>query len=151
MKIISIKFSKTGGKSYDYLLVNPKGVVIDNNRPLRMPNGASPRGVYYKEVFVEKISEKEVLPGWVTTQIVLEADNICQTERLAAAKIEELKTPKPKTVKTSETAATKAVENPKPKKTGLDRIPKNSSFSQRTTKRIRKIILEEMHKKYNLV
>ena len=71
MVIIDIQFSRAGGKTYKYLLVNPKGLKIDKEKPLVEEMGASMTGIYGRELYPIAVHKVDSLPAIVTSQIVL--------------------------------------------------------------------------------
>lgn len=72
MKVITVKFAD-GGKNYDYLLLNPKGVIIDSSQQLRECHGCTSSGPCYTYLHVCAIYEVDYLPSWVTSQMVLDS------------------------------------------------------------------------------
>lgn len=95
MYVLTIKFNPTATKTYDYLLVNPKGVAIDNGRPLRKMVGATRSGASWQELTIVDKTKMDVLPDWVTARIVLDENNQCTTEAISAEHLTVLRRKKP--------------------------------------------------------
>ncbi len=101
MYILSVKFGVNSPKTYDYLYVNPKGVAVDSSRPLRVSYGATKAGLSCKSLIVVKKTRMDILPDWVTAQIVVDEDNLCTTEKISAKHVEILRSNKPRTTTSS--------------------------------------------------
>lgn len=108
MYILSVKFGANASKTYDYLYVNPKGVSVDSSRPLRVFSGTTKAGLSYKSLIVVKKTRMDILPDWVTAQIVVAEDNLCTTEKISAKHLEILRVNRPKTVSKKQKVAKKS-------------------------------------------
>ena len=98
MQIITVQFA-AGAKTYDYLLLNPRGCKINASQPLKYITGCDHRGMRYQQLTVVQQRSVTVLPSWVTSEIVLQGKN-----EVIIQKIINPKTPTETTVITKKVA-----------------------------------------------
>jgi hypothetical protein len=124
--IITIKFSKDKGKSYQYLLINPNHYKIDKDKPLVYTKGAS-YGKFEKVcIYPIEVQRVDSLPSIVTSQIrLLDEDNNIIVERIGKLVTLTKTTEKSKTLDKPKTES-----EPKVSKTTkvLDELKKCSSW-----------------------
>lgn len=83
MIIITIKFNKDKGKSYQYLLINPNHYKIDKEKPLVYTKGASYGKFEKVYIYPTDVQRADSLPKIVTSQIrLLDEDNNIIVEKI---------------------------------------------------------------------
>ncbi len=121
MYILSIQFSSSA-KTYDYLFVNPKNVAMNLKRPLKVVNGANESA--WKEIRIVGKKRINALPGYVTSQIVIDEGNVCVLEKIKASHVGTLSLPK------------KTEEKTNPGKTDADKERERSEFMRQSIEKI---------------